>query len=326
MDAVCVDLSNAKGRAGMHCTALSRVRTAEGLYFQKSASNLVKTSTKQLTAFAGKHITTSKEVVAEMERMRRDCQLELHPTPLTTCDDAILTITMINVSTLRPNNRHIASCPNVKASDVVVLQETRTIGGEAHSLCFPGYEVIERILAQNLTSTGRDTVPFNGSIMLCKEALRPLLSYLTLHAMPPNGIEIIQAKLPSCHVISIYKRPSVHIGVLINYLREMMGTESLTDSPPMVLIGDFNIDLMATCRHSAVSSFVSFMEAQGLNQLIDNPTTINGSLIDHIWTNIDHSEARQFVAPHSDHSYIAFRMTSQEFDLLLYLLFFHFKL
>lgn len=179
MDAVCVDLSNAKGRAGMHYTALSRVRTAEGLYFQKSASNLVKKATKQLSAFAGMHITTSKEVVEEMERMRRDCPLELHPAPLTSCRDAILTITMNNVSTLRPNNRHIAACPNVLASDVVVLQETRTFAGEAQSFCFLGYGVIDCVSAQNTSNTRRDTVPFNGSMMLCKEALHTLSASLT---------------------------------------------------------------------------------------------------------------------------------------------------
>lgn len=128
--------------------------------------------------------------------------------------------------------------------------------------------------------------------------------------MPPNGIEIIHAQLPSCHVVSIYKRPSVPIGFLTEYLSGMMRTESLKDSPPMVLIGDFNIDLKRKGHHPATSSFVTFMEAQGLRQLIDNATTINGSLIDHIWTNIEHSDARQFVAPHSDHSYITFRVMS----------------
>lgn len=47
MDAACMDLSNAKGKAGMHYTALSCVCTAESLYFQKSPSHAAKTAFDQ---------------------------------------------------------------------------------------------------------------------------------------------------------------------------------------------------------------------------------------------------------------------------------------
>ena len=75
MDAVSMDLSNALGgRAGMHYTALSRVRTPEGLYFQKSTGKAVKAGSRHVSAFAGQHITT---VAEEMERLRRDGQSAL---------------------------------------------------------------------------------------------------------------------------------------------------------------------------------------------------------------------------------------------------------
>lgn len=288
---------------------MSWVRTYEGLYFQKAASNAANKLYNQVSAFAGKHIKTEKKVVEEMKRMRRDCQLELHPAPLNASHDAIFTITMNNVSTLRTNIRHIAACPNILASDVVILQETRTFTAERHLFCFPEYEVIDCISAHNMTDTGQDTVPFNGSMMLCKDALHPMASCLRLHAIPPDGIEIIHAKFPLCHVISIYKRPSVNINLLTNFLIDMMAVAPLQESPPMVLIGDFNIDLLGTSERPAADAFVSFMEEQGFRQLITEATTINGSLIDHIWTNVVRCDARQYVAPHSDHSYITFRMT-----------------
>lgn len=315
MDAACIDLSNAKGKAGMHYTALNRVRTAEGLYFQKCPSQAAKTTlTKEgMSAFAGQYITTSATVVTEMERMRTQCQLSLLPEPLPARNDediGTFTMTFNNVSTLRKIFHHIGACPNVLVSDVVIMQETRTFAIELPKFCIPGYEVLECVAAQNTSARGEDVSPFNGSIMLCSDALRPHASCMVLPSTCPGGIEVIHAKFPLCHVISVYKRPSVRVSSLIGYLTEDLASQMLRESQPLVILSDFNVDLLSRRHTPATNEFVSFMESHCLHQLVSTATTINGSLIDHVWTNITQCEVRQFVAPHSDHSYISFRMTS----------------
>lgn len=310
MDAVCIDLSDAKGKAGMHYTALSRVQTTEGLYFQKSTNQASSRTCAQVqvSAFAGQHIATSKEVIVEMERMRTQCQLILHPEPLPARVDGnfdTFTITSNNVSTLRKNFRHIAACPNVKASDVIVMQETRIFSMEGDKYCIPGYKILGCVSAQGSSNGNRDCVPSNGSIMLCTDAMYPLCAKVCVPDNMSNGIEFICAQFPSCHVVSVYKRPSVSVALLIEALDELLCT-----SVPVVILGDVNINLKAINKTSSVDTFVSFMEGHGLRQLVTDATTIIGSLIDHIWTNIVDCEARQYIAPHSDHSYISFRMTT----------------
>ena len=170
-------------------------------------------------------------------------------------------------------------------------------------LCFPRHELLHCISAQTTSAAGLDTAPF--SLMLCTAAAHPSASILQLYATPPDGIEVTHARFPLCQVISVYKRPSASISQLTAYLRDMLAVHAARGSPPSVLIGDFNVDLLSKTPSTAASAFVAFMEGQGLRQVVTHATTINGSLLDHIWTHVAHCEARQFVAPHSGHSYIS---------------------
>lgn len=111
MDAACIDLSSAKGRNGMHYTALSRVRSPEGLFFQKSHSQAAKEPDPEdgpVSAFAGIYITTSKEVKRQMAHMSENRRLVLNPLPLLHDGEGKFTISVNNVSTLRSNLRHLS--------------------------------------------------------------------------------------------------------------------------------------------------------------------------------------------------------------------------
>ena len=121
---------------------------------------------------------------------------------------------------------------------------------------------------------------------------------------PPAYLKGVVKKYYIFSHFCVYKRPSVPVSVLMVVLVNLMGSDTLRERPPLVLIGDFNIDLMPAKECPTSSTFTTLLHDYGLHQMIRDATTINGSKIDHIWTK---SESRQFVAPHSDHSYICFR-------------------
>ena len=78
-------------------------------------------------------------------------------------------------------------------------------------------------------------------------------------------------------------------------------------SQPMMLLGDFNVDVPG---HEARGE-VAFLQAIHFRQLVHFPTTIHNTIIDHVWvndrvnvTNISHLETY-----HSDHFPIVFNLS-----------------
>lgn len=65
----------------------------------------------------------------------------------------------------------------------------------------------------------------------------------------------------------------------INALQNLLQT--LPSIHPIVIIGDFNEDMLR--RNSQRGSIAEFLESRGLTQLVNKPTTDQGSLLDYVY-------------------------------------------
>jgi endonuclease/exonuclease/phosphatase (EEP) superfamily protein YafD len=89
------------------------------------------------------------------------------------------------------------------------------------------------------------------------------------------------------HIVGIYRSKSkVKISMLINALKHLHSTYINRPNTPVIILGDFNVNLFETT--SDKNTLCKYLiEEQKYVQLINQVTTDYKSQIDHIYTNIN---------------------------------------
>ena len=96
-----------------------------------------------------------------------------------------------------------------------------------------------------------------------------------------NGIEAVSAtiQLPNASNIAVvYRSPSVPRATLITVLTRLLRHVTLC-SIPCVILGDFNEDIV----YHQNSAILPLMSSFSFQQLVQYPTTSQGTLIDHVY-------------------------------------------
>lgn len=96
------------------------------------------------------------------------------------------------------------------------------------------------------------------------------------------------------HLLVVYRSPvhdnlSAFFLMLDNCLEEFK-TSRFSDSTPLLLLGDFNIDLLKNSPERKALEDLLF--AHHCHQLVREHTSDYGSLLDHVWTNLPPSDVR----------------------------------
>ena len=86
----------------------------------------------------------------------------------------------------------------------------------------------------------------------------------------------------------IYRKPNTDLSQFQNSLLSVLDDLSV-DKSNILLLGDFNVNLLPTSIDAKSNEFLTSLETIGLDQIVTSPTRItkdSSSLIDHIYTNI----------------------------------------
>ena len=97
-----------------------------------------------------------------------------------------------------------------------------------------------------------------------------------------NGIEFTVIKVNSyehINIIAVYRSPQVPLTQLCSALQHIVD-----HSNHNIFIGDSNVNWLVEVERQSLYNVM--VRDNGYRQLIDNPTTGNNTLIDHIYTNI----------------------------------------
>ena len=94
-----------------------------------------------------------------------------------------------------------------------------------------------------------------------------------------NGIEAVSAsiQLPNAsnmQIAAVYRSPSVSQTTLITLLPRLLTHVSMCNTP-CVIVGDFNADAL----HHQNSALLSLMSTYSFKQLVNAPTTAQGTLM-----------------------------------------------
>ena len=100
-------------------------------------------------------------------------------------------------------------------------------------------------------------------------------------------------------LITLYRRSStVSTQEFIAMVEQLLSSTPLLHAEILV-VGDFNDDLMGN-----TTKISSWFESNGFNQLIDQPTTDQGSLLDHVYFNgVSLIQTEVCDTYYSDHDY-----------------------
>lgn len=94
-----------------------------------------------------------------------------------------------------------------------------------------------------------------------------------------KNLESIVFKIDELDIIiaTIYRPQRYSIGAFMNNFSLLIDKLELL-STRLTVLGDFNQDII-----NNQSSVLNFMSAKGFSQYVENPTTENGTLIDHVY-------------------------------------------
>ena len=268
LDQIVVDMRGQTFNAGQAYVAFSRVKTLQGLFIKN---------------FNPASIKVSAAVVSEMERLTSDRPLPPQPVPqvVTLPSTDWIKIGHLNVRFYRAK---LADDKCIAHTDVMCFTETHlkshhdvsslTLNGESSVLyrcdCVPSS-------AQDLSN--------GGVLIACASSLHPVRT--SIQHPPTLEIVSIVVSTQTGHricVVAVYRRPQLPLGTFLPLLNDYLSNlpHQTHQGMPTVILGDFNENLLPS---TSSSRLLQFMSSLGYTQLVAEPTTDSGSLLDHIYYN-----------------------------------------
>lgn len=105
--------------------------------------------------------------------------------------------------------------------------------------------------------------------------------FLNFRILKPisKNIEYIAFEIMGVAVVLIYRSPSYGLPLFISNLSKLMGELESAGFPRLLFMGDFNDDV----NNNTPSSLQQFFQLHDYSQLVRFPTTLNHTTIDHVY-------------------------------------------
>lgn len=222
---ICLDFTKSERRTlPMLYVALSRVTRLSGLYILGEFAIPKKTMANSTNA-----------ALAELTRLRKSKSLKLSYNNLT--DENGLIIVYQNVGTFKNKVHHITNDSWFLRSDILIFSETLTNNRE--DLNIANYKIVFQS-NYGLQSRGLICYAKNGLPIQNMAVEREWNS--TAH------VELFTCQVKDYYLISGYKSPKATTSMFKNILKRVM--EKVTTDTKMILIGDFNYNMLNYQDHS----------------------------------------------------------------------------
>ena len=281
LDEIVVDMKGGQFNAGQAYVAFSRVKTLQGLHilnFNKSA------------------IKKSDYVDQEMERLNNNLLSPLPELKFISLKNSHITISLLNVRSINAKIPDILCDSNMRAANVLCFCETWLSPSQLSPKICDGHIVVR---------CDRQSDNNKGGVMM---SVDPSVTTYDVSTFNSGGnIEgiVTKLKLPNSSHIALallYRSPSSTMDSLLNTLNAIIDHVNGFGFPTLIL-GDFNLDLLS-CNND--SRLINLMTLHNFNQIVNEPTTDRGSLIDHIYYNRSISDLVVEVSDtyYSDHDTI----------------------
>ncbi len=286
LDEIVVDMKGGRFNPGQAYVAFSRVKTLDGLH---------------ILNFNPKAIKASGDIKTEMERLTGNLLNFSAVIPaIYSSDSNTITVVLLNVRSISSKLPDIVQDATLISADVACITETWLRQSQT-SPDIPNHQVIARsdrvhdnshggvIITIKNTVTATNVLNFQSSTLV-----EATTATLTL----PGGEQV--------QITVIYRSPSATMTTLLSDLFDII--DSLSTDIPSLILGDFNVDLQTQTN----VQLPNFMFSHGYTQLVHEPTTDHGTLIDHVYSTVPGKCQDLTVTDtyYSDHDSISFSFFS----------------
>ena len=210
-----------------------------------------------------------------MQLLRNEYKLDLCFTPLYMLDHADLKICYLNARSLHKHIDDVRKDINYLSADILILTETRFGPHDPDQMyVIKGFQLFRN---DDISNVNR---PYHGTAVYSR------LPMMTEHPFARNyhGIELTIMKTvqqPDLILVGVYRSPRVELSSLLAAIR---ATLQENPSSNVSIIGDFNVNWLNEVDQRPLYNLM--INENGFDQLISSCTTDNGTLIDHVYTNL----------------------------------------
>ena len=261
LDTIVVNMKGTRFNAGQIYVALSRVKSMSGLH---------------IVNFNAKAIRKSDLVDDEMIRLRGKLLQTIPPLQSLPCSSHV-TIALLNVRSIVAKLPDIEADSRLKSASVLCFCETWLSPAQS-SPVVKKENVVLRCDRQFSNHKG-------GVMMSVPNFMQPS----SINTFASVGIECLVTMLcikgRRLQVAVVYRSPTVPLRQFLQFLIKLLAHLSTFDVSSVVL-GDMNDN--ALCKID--STVEKFMMQNGYTQLAKDSTTDHGTQIDHVYTNVQHSD------------------------------------
>ena len=258
-----VDLESSRAIPHIHYVALSRVTSIEGLHICNLSEN---------------KISVNNHVKGEMHRLRHEAQLSPSLKFIYNIPNDMIKISFLNAQSLHRHFLDFKNDFNLQASDCNIVCETRFAPWDDNSV----YQINNFLLFRNDDVVKEQGVrPYYGMAIYSNEIFA--LGYPKKNNL--HGVEITILKLydyTNLIIAGIYRSPKVTLQNLYMALSELI--DLLAHEKYSVIMGDFNTNLFDVSHTHTILKMM--FQQSGYQQHINEYTTDNRTLLDHIYSNL----------------------------------------
>lgn len=169
---------------------------------------------------------------------------------------------------------------NYSCSDLIVFLETKLQPSDLNdNYALPGFH-LHRFDCQ---SAGRTRSAFGIAVYSKQEIPDTAFCHRTRTTSAGTVIEMVLfnietnlSPVSTAKVLAVYSSPKAKWTELKSFLQEARQLYMTNDDTPVILAGDFNVDLLANPTHNILQTI-------GFQQYIHQSTTDNNTLLDHIY-------------------------------------------
>ncbi|XP_060603545.1 uncharacterized protein LOC132756482 [Ruditapes philippinarum] len=269
LDSFVIDLSQRKTRKvpHFHYVALSRVRSLEKL---------------QILNFNEQALQVDEKVKTEMERLLKDASLELCYVPLESIHLFSKMDFKIAFNNCRSLNKHFIDVKHdqgLLSCDIIGLAETRLHENDNDtSYQIQGYHLIRN---DQCTASTSERPPHGLLIYVKADVLIKSADRFSSQNFEFVLLNVAR-ELSEMQVVILYKSPKMSDSAFRTMLTEKLFPH-LVPHKPLVILGDFNIDVL-NCHRGVLQYLYDKLNCK---LHLNEPTTDNLSALDLIITNID---------------------------------------
>ena len=279
----------------MHYVGLSRVRNSCSLHVLNLNEKKIKVRDK---------------VKNEMNRLRTEAILKpLAVLQVNIDSPQTKTVLFHNVRSLHLHIHDVRTDYNIQKADVNIFVETKLcLSDRDDTYQLPGFSLYRNDFNQSNIRTSYGTAVYIKNDLNCTE-----IPYRFNTNDVEISVTVLGHPVPNFHIVGIYRSKIVRISQFIEALTHLHNSVLMKPTIPVVLLGDFNINLMQDgTEQKALKAFL--ITNKGYTQLINQYTTDYRTQIDHIYTNVPHllQSAGTLESYYSDHKPIFMSLTSLE--------------